>query len=66
CEDDGRGVAPDAVAGVGSRSLRERADELGGRLEVAAVRPDGERPGTRVRATLPLVPAGALARGAAS
>ncbi|MFH6691206.1 two-component sensor histidine kinase, partial [Cellulosimicrobium funkei] len=26
CEDDGRGVAPDAVAGVGSRSLRERAD----------------------------------------
>lgn len=66
CEDDGRGVAPDAVAGVGSRSLRERADELGGRLEVAAVRPDGERPGTRVRATLPLVPAGALAGGAAS
>ncbi|SIP97767.1 Histidine kinase [Cellulosimicrobium aquatile] len=66
CEDDGRGVAPDAVAGVGSRSLRERADELGGRLEVAAVRPDGERPGTRVRATLPLVPVGALARGAAS
>lgn len=66
CEDDGRGVAPDAVAGVGSRSLRERADELGGRLDVAALRPDGERPGTRVRATLPLVPAGALARGAAS
>lgn len=66
CEDDGRGVAPDAVTGVGSRSLRERADELGGRLDVAALRPDGERPGTRVRATLPLVPAGALARGAAS
>ncbi len=58
CEDDGRGVAPDAVAGVGSRSLRERADELGGRLDVAALRADGERPGTRVRAALPLVPVG--------
>ncbi|KLN35594.1 hypothetical protein FB00_04730 [Cellulosimicrobium funkei] len=66
CEDDGRGIAPDATRGVGSRSLRERADELGGRLEVAAVRADGERPGTRVRATLPLVPAGALAREGAS
>ncbi|MFJ2517797.1 sensor histidine kinase [Cellulosimicrobium cellulans] len=62
CEDDGRGIAPDATRGVGSRSLRERTDELGGRLEVTAVRPDGERPGTCVRATLPLVPAGALAR----
>jgi hypothetical protein len=30
------------------------------------VRPDGERPGTRVRAALPLVPAGALAREGAS
>jgi len=66
CEDDGRGIATDATRGVGSRSLRERTDELGGRLEVSAVRPDGERPGTRVRATLPLVPAGALAREDAS
>jgi signal transduction histidine kinase len=66
CEDDGRGIEPDATRGVGSRSLRERTDELGGRLEVSAVRPDGERPGTRVRATLPLVPAGALARESAS
>ncbi|MDF2805488.1 MAG: hypothetical protein K0S43_434 [Cellulosimicrobium sp.] len=66
CEDDGRGIAPDATRGVGSRSLRERTDELGGRLEVGAVRPDGERPGTRVRAALPLVPAGALAREGAS
>ncbi|MFF2268606.1 sensor histidine kinase [Cellulosimicrobium cellulans] len=66
CEDDGRGIAPDATRGVGSRSLRERTDELGGRLEVSAVRPDGGRPGTRVRATLPLVPAGALAREGAS
>ena len=66
CEDDGRGIAPDATRGVGSRSLRERTDELGGRLEVTAVRPDGERPGTRVRATLPLVPAGSLAHEGAS
>ncbi|MGN6241182.1 MAG: sensor histidine kinase [Cellulosimicrobium cellulans] len=66
CEDDGRGIAPDATRGVGSRSLRERTDELGGRLDVTAVRPDGERPGTRVRATLPLVPAGSLAREGAS
>ncbi|MCO7273576.1 sensor histidine kinase [Cellulosimicrobium cellulans] len=66
CEDDGGGIAPDATRGVGSRSLRERADELGGRLDVSAVRPDGARPGTRVRATLPLVPAGALAREDAS
>ncbi|MFB8230284.1 sensor histidine kinase [Cellulosimicrobium sp. NPDC055967] len=66
CEDDGRGIAVDAPRGVGSRSLRERTDELGGHLDVTAVRPDGERPGTRVRATLPLVPAGALAREGAS
>lgn len=66
CEDDGRGIAPDATRGVGSRSLRERTDELGGRLDVTAARPDGERPGTRVRATLPLLPSGALAREGAS
>lgn len=66
CEDDGRGIAPDATRGVGSRSLRERTDELGGRLDVTAVQPDGERPGTRVRATLPLLPSGALAREGAS
>ncbi|MFD4991110.1 sensor histidine kinase [Cellulosimicrobium cellulans] len=66
CEDDGRGIAPDATRGVGSRSLRERTDELGGRLDVTAVRPDGDRPGTRVRATLPLLPSGALAREGAS
>ncbi|MBN0038838.1 two-component sensor histidine kinase [Cellulosimicrobium cellulans] len=66
CEDDGSGIAPEATRGVGSRSLRERTDELGGRLEVTAARADDERPGTRVRATLPLVPAGALAREGAS
>ena len=48
--DDGRGVDPGAHAGVGHRSMRERADELGGTFEVTSV-PGG---GTRVRARLPL------------
>jgi signal transduction histidine kinase len=47
--DDGRGIAPDASRGVGLASMRERAGELGGSLEVAAV--NGR--GTRVRAALP-------------
>lgn len=49
CEDDGRG--PAGTVGVGTRSMRERAEELGGWTEVADA-----RPGTRVRALLPLVP----------
>ncbi|WP_253182046.1 sensor histidine kinase, partial [Cellulosimicrobium cellulans] len=59
CEDAGVGVAPDARTGVGSRSVHERAEELGGRVEVTAVRPGAARPGTRVRAVLPIVPGGA-------
>lgn len=57
--DDGRGVAPDAVAGVGLESSRARAEELGGswRLE----RPPGG--GTRVVAVLPLVPHGVTGDG---
>lgn len=47
--DDGRGIGPDVVAGVGLRSLRERVEELGGRYEVVC--PSGG--GTRVRAWLP-------------
>lgn len=49
CEDDGRG--PGGTVGVGTRSMRERTEELGGWASVA----DAE-PGTRVRAVLPLVP----------
>jgi len=47
--DDGRGVAATDHAGTGFRSMRERADELGGTCEVVAL-PGG---GTQVRAVLP-------------
>ncbi|MBA2952471.1 sensor histidine kinase [Nocardioides sp. MAH-18] len=50
--DDGAGIAADVVAGVGLRSIRERAAELGGRTEITC--PDGG--GTRVRAWLPTAP----------
>jgi signal transduction histidine kinase len=32
--DDGRGIPPDAHYGVGLRSMRERAEEIGGALTV--------------------------------
>ena len=48
--DDGRGVPADAVPGVGSTSMRERAAELGGSLDVTT----GDGTGTTVRARLPL------------
>lgn len=47
--DDGRGIAADAVPGVGLTSMRERAAEVGGRF-AAGPGPDG---GTRVLARLP-------------
>jgi signal transduction histidine kinase len=47
--DDGRGIAEEVTAGVGLLSLRERAEELGGRCEVSC--PSGG--GTRVWAWLP-------------
>ncbi|WP_043638236.1 sensor histidine kinase [Nonomuraea candida] len=48
--DDGRGLPPDARPGVGLRSMRERAAELGG---TCAVR-EAEGGGTVVEAELPL------------
>lgn len=48
--DDGTGIPADAVGGVGLRSLRERAQELGGTLEIG----DADGPGTVIRAGLPL------------
>lgn len=49
-DDDGVGLAPDATVGVGTRSMRERAEEQGGTLFVLGHEPQG----TRVRASLPL------------
>ena len=49
--DDGVGLPPDLRPGVGLRSMRERAEELGGHCEVVA----GEDGGTRLTAVLPLV-----------
>jgi signal transduction histidine kinase len=48
--DDGRGIDPGRQAGVGLLSLRERAEELGGRSEVTCPSTGG----TVVRAWLPL------------
>jgi len=52
-EDDGKGINVDneAAAGVGLRSMRERAEELGGTFE-ASPRPGG---GTRIAAALPIM-----------
>lgn len=47
--DDGIGISPDRRDGIGLRSMRERVDALGGRLEVTRL-----TPGTRIRAELPL------------
>jgi signal transduction histidine kinase len=49
--DTGVGIAPAHPPGVGLRSMRERAEELGGRLELAAATGGG----TVVRVRLPLV-----------
>jgi signal transduction histidine kinase len=48
--DDGRGIDTGAVAGVGLRSLRERAEELGGRCDVRCPAAGG----TVVRARIPI------------
>jgi signal transduction histidine kinase len=50
-EDDGSGIAAERVAGVGLLSMRERAEELGGRFTIAR-RHDGA--GTRLSVRLPL------------
>lgn len=51
--DDGRGVAAAVAPGVGLQSIRERAGEVGGRLELT----DTEGGGTTVRARLPVATA---------
>lgn len=52
--DDGIGIPDDAEPGVGSRSMRERAAEQGGTLEIRGLDGDGPPRGTEVRAVLPL------------
>jgi len=47
--DDGRGIAPDHVAGIGLGSMRERAAELGGTCVISSLAEGG----TRVSARLP-------------
>ncbi|MFZ6005414.1 MAG: sensor histidine kinase [Actinomycetota bacterium] len=49
-EDDGRGIADDSTSGIGLESMRNRAEELGGRVRIRA-RPEG---GTLMAAVLPL------------
>ena len=50
--DDGIGIPPTARGGVGLSSMRERAAELGGRVEIGC----GQNRGCLVRAVLPLDP----------
>ena len=54
CRDAGSGIAADAVVGVGTRSMIERAEEQGGTVTRSAGVPSG----TVVTATLPLRRAG--------
>ncbi|HVX31445.1 MAG TPA: GAF domain-containing sensor histidine kinase [Nitrolancea sp.] len=51
-EDDGRGLPPDKITGIGLHSMRERAEELGGSCEIQP----REGGGTIVRARLPFQP----------
>jgi two-component system NarL family sensor kinase len=51
--DDGCGLQPSRVAGVGLASMRERAAEVGGSVEIGTAVPHG----TRVTARLPVSPA---------
>lgn len=48
--DDGVGVRSVTQPGIGMTSMRERAEELGGTVDVARVQPAG----TRVTAILPI------------
>jgi signal transduction histidine kinase len=49
-QDDGRGIPADAVPGVGTSSMRERAQEQGGELVTTGLEPTG----TQVFSRLPL------------
>ncbi|HWV35907.1 MAG TPA: histidine kinase [Thermomicrobiales bacterium] len=53
-EDDGAGIGSGYTAGVGLHSMRERAEELGGKLRIVP----GDPCGTTVAATFPFEPDG--------
>ena len=50
CTDLGRGIGPDARAGIGTQAMRERAEEQGGRLDIRPAEPHG----TTVAAIMPV------------
>jgi signal transduction histidine kinase len=50
-EDNGSGIPADRISGVGLQSMRERALELGGALQIESAEPGG----TRIVAELPVV-----------
>ncbi|NUO59559.1 MAG: hypothetical protein HOV78_23095 [Hamadaea sp.] len=56
--DDGRGIDPAKAAGVGLRSMRERAAEVGGEVSIGSGTggAGGTGGGTRVHARLPITP----------
>jgi signal transduction histidine kinase len=51
--DDGVGVVPGSPPGVGLAAMRERAEELGGWVTLAANQPHGTRVHVRLPAVLP-------------
>lgn len=53
-EDDGRGFEPEKGAGIGLTGMRERANALGGELEIESKPGDGTK--VRFRVALPTLP----------
>jgi signal transduction histidine kinase len=51
--DDGVGIGPGAIPGVGTRSMRERAEGIGGTVSVRAAAPRGTEVEVRLPATAP-------------
>ncbi|RGC69378.1 Sensor histidine kinase LiaS [Micromonospora sp. MW-13] len=52
--DEGVGIPAPLVAGVGTASMRERAEGIGAALTIARANPEHARPGTTVQLVLPV------------
>ena len=52
--DDGGGIAPGAAAGVGTRSMRERAEGIGGEVSIGPAAPRGTAVVVRVPVAVPV------------